>query len=79
MRQTLVLWVSLLILGGLLFSILQSPPARVWMWNHTGEEDFLPQIKGLSDLAGDLWRPRLRLMPNAVQHTHSSLPFGINV
>ena len=79
LRQTLVLWVSLLILGGLLFSILQSPPARVWMWNHTGEEDFLPQIKGLSDLAGDLWRPRLRLMPNAVQHTHSSLPFGINV
>lgn len=79
LRETAILWLSLLILGGLTFSILQSEPARDWMWRHTGEEDLLPQVKGLSDLAGDLWRPRLNLAPHAVSKSELDSPFGVNV
>ena len=49
------------------------------MWSQTGETAFLPQIKGLSDLAGGLLRPRLQL---AAQEStaHADLsPFGVNI
>jgi len=78
LRQTISLWVSLLILGGLTFLILRTAPARAWMWQQTGEEDFLPQVKGLTDLASDLLRPRLALVTDApIQHADVN-PFGIN-
>lgn len=78
-RQTLILWVSLLILGGLTFFILSTGFARAWMERHTGEETFLSQIKGLSDLASDWLRPQVALATTtAIQHTQVS-PFGINV
>mgnify|MGYP000024964112 CR=1 FL=1 len=78
LRQTISLWVSLLILGGLTFFILRTAPARAWMWQQTGEEDFLPQVKGLTDLASDLLRPRLALVTDApIQHADVN-PFGIN-
>ncbi|MEM7125285.1 MAG: hypothetical protein AAF702_03090 [Chloroflexota bacterium] len=66
LSQLLILWVSLLIVGGLAFLILQTPAAREWMWQHTGEDGLLQQVKGLSDLASDLTRPKLALRPNAV-------------
>ena len=51
---------------------------RDWMWQQTGEEAFLAQVKGLSDLAGDLLRPRLALAANApLQHADVN-PFGVN-
>jgi hypothetical protein len=51
------------------------------MWQRTGEEPFLAQIKGLSDLAGDALRPRLALAPEQVAGSeHAALtPFGVNV
>ena len=77
-KQLITLWLSLLILGGLSFLILQLPPARAWLWQHTGEEPFLAQVKGLSDLLGDRLRPRLALAPDAtIEHADVS-PFGIN-
>ncbi len=81
LRQTLILWVSLLVLSGLTLFLLQRPAARTWMWEQTGEEPFLAQVKGLSDLAGDVVRPRLRLAPAAVAGSeHVALnPFGVNV
>ena len=79
LRQTIRLWVSLLILGGLTFFILRTEPARAWMWRQTGEEDFLPQVKGLTDLASDLLRPRLALAADAPMQHADVNPFGINV
>jgi hypothetical protein len=79
LRQTLLLWISLLILGGLTFLVLQLPPLRTWLWQQTGEEAFLSQVKGLSDLAAEWVRPRLKLAAEvAVQHGDVS-PFGVNV
>jgi hypothetical protein len=77
-KQTLILWAGLLIFSGLAFFILSTPPARSWLWQHTGESDLLPQIKGLSDLSADLLRPRLDLAPETVTLTTES-PFGVNV
>ena len=78
LRQTIVLWLSLLILGGLSFLLLSLAPTRAWLWAHTGEEEFLAQVKGLSDLAGDQLRPRLDLAAGAaIQHVDVS-PFGVN-
>ena len=78
-RQTLILWVSLLILGGLTFFVLRTATARNWMWDQTGEEAFGAQVKGLTDLAADLFRPRLDLAPD-VPIAHADLnPLGVNV
>jgi polysaccharide biosynthesis protein PslG len=77
-KQTLILWAGLLIFGGLAFFVLSTAPARSWLWQHTGESDLLPQIKGLSDLSADLLRPRLDLAPETVTLTTES-PFGVNV
>ena len=83
-RQTIILWVSLLLLGGLTFFVLRTPTARQWMWSHTGEEAFGAQVKGLSDLASDLLRPRLALAADVpVQYGGNGdpalSPFGVNV
>lgn len=79
LRQTIILWVSLLILSGLTLFVLSRQPARSWMWNHTGEEEFLAQVKGLSDLAGNLVRPRLQLAADAAIAHADVDPFGVNV
>ncbi len=58
--------------------VLSRPTMRDWMWQQTGEEAFLAQVKGLSDLAGDLLRPRLALAADApLQHADVN-PFGVN-
>ena len=78
-KQTVVLWVSLLLVGGLAFLILRTPTARAWLWEQTGEEDFGAQVKGVSDRLADLLRPRLHLAPDAaIAHTDVN-PFGVNV
>lgn len=78
-RQTLILWVSLLLVSGLAFFVLTRSAARHWMWSITGEEALLSQIKGLSDLGADLMRPQLDLRPDApIEHVDVS-PFGVNV
>ncbi len=79
LRQTLNLWISLLILGGLTFFILRTPPARAWMWSQTGEEAFAAQVKGMTDRAGDLLRPRLKTEPDAEIRYADVNPFGVNV
>ena len=78
-RQTAILWVGLLLIGGLTLGLLLLPISRQWMWQRTGEEVFLAQVKGLSDLGADLLRPRLDLAPDAaISHANLS-PFGVNV
>lgn len=79
LKQTLILWTGLLIFGGLVFFLLSTLPARQWLWQQTGERDLLPQIKGLTDLAADLLRPRLVLAEDAVGPGADANPFGVNV
>ncbi len=79
LRQTMIIWVSLLILGGLTFLALSTPPARQWMAASTGEAAYAAQVKGLSDLMSDWLRPRLHLDPDTpIAHADLS-PFGVNV
>ena len=78
-RQTVILWVSLLLVGGLALFILLLPASRQWMWQQTGEEAFLSQVKGLSDLGADLLRPRLDFAPDAAISYANLSPFGVNV
>lgn len=78
-RQSLVLWLSLFLVSGLSFLLLSAPWTRAWLWEHTGEEEFLAQVKGLTDLASDRLRPSVDLAANsAIRHANIS-PFGINV
>lgn len=78
-RNTLTLWAGLLVTGGLALLLLTTPPARQWMWERTGEEAFAAQVKGLSDLAGGLLRPQVKLAPNAATAHADVYPFGVNV
>lgn len=78
-RQTLILWVSLLLLGGLAFFVLQVPTIRHGMWSMTGEEALLSQIKGLSDLGAGLVRPQLELKSDTPMMHVDLSPFGVNV
>jgi len=78
LKQTRYLWLSLLLLSGLSFLILQLAPVRAWLWQHTGEEAFLAQVKGLSDLLGDRLRPRVDLAPATVVDFADVNPFGVN-
>jgi polysaccharide biosynthesis protein PslG len=79
LRQALILWLSLLLVSGLGFLLLQLPSARNWLWSHTGEEEFLAQVKGLTDLASDRLRPSTSLDPSSATKDVDVSPFGINV
>jgi hypothetical protein len=78
LRQTFILWASLLILSGLAFLLLSVPITRSWLWQQTGEEEFFAQAKGLSDLLSAQLRPRLDLQPTAVTEHVDLNPFGVN-
>lgn len=79
LRQTLMLWVSLLILGGLTFLLLSLAPVRDWLWRQTGEEEFFSQVKGLTDLTADRVRPRPVLAAHTPIDYANVNPFGVNV
>ena len=78
LRQTLILWASLLILGGLAFLLLRLPATRAWLWQETGEEEFFAQVKGLSDLLSAQMRPPLDLQADATIDYVNVNPFGVN-
>ncbi|MEA3335198.1 MAG: cellulase family glycosylhydrolase [Chloroflexota bacterium] len=76
---------GLLLVGGLaVFALLGTPalahaPPGQWLFNLTGEEAPLSQIKGLSDLVADAMRPRLET-EDMVPVAHAGVnPFGVNV
>lgn len=77
-KQLSILWLSLLLLGGLSFLIVQLAPVRAWLWRHTGEEELLAQIKGFTDLLSDRLRPPLTLAPDAEMQHADVNPFGVN-
>jgi hypothetical protein len=79
LRQTLILWLSLLIVSGLAFLVLQLSGVRTWLWQQTGEEAFFAQVKGLTDLASDQVRPRLSLAATTPMAHVELNPFAVNV
>ena len=78
-HETLILWAGLLLCGGLALLLLALSPSRHWLWSQTGETAFLPQVKGLTDLASGLLRPRLHLATQQTTAHANVSPFGINV
>ncbi len=79
LRQLMILWVSLLLLGGLTFLLVRQSAVRSWLWQQTGEEALAAQLKGVSDLAAAALRPPLALATE-VEIPHTAVnPFGVNV
>ena len=78
-RQTIIFWTSLLILSGLAFFLLRTPLARAWLWQNTGEEQLLSQVKGLTDLMSDRLRPRPKPATGSIVEPAADNPFGVNV
>ena len=78
-RETMILWAGLLLCGGLAFLLLALSPSRHWLWSQTGERELPAQIKGLTDLAGGLLRPRLHLAARQSTAHADVSPFGVNV
>lgn len=78
-RQMIGIWVSLLLLGGLIFFVVQLSTVRDWMWRQTGEDRLAAQLKGMSDLAAAWLRPPLDLEPQQVIQPPELNPFGVNV
>ena len=78
-RETLILWAGLLLCGGLALLLLALSPSRQWLESQTGETAFLPQLKGLTDLAGGMLRPRPQLAAQEVTDHAGVSPFGVNV
>ena len=67
------------ILALLTLSACQPSPLRGWMFACTGEDDLLPQVRGMIQLATNGLRPQPRTAP-AVPVAHAGVnPFGINV
>jgi hypothetical protein len=56
----------------------QRAALRQWMFDLTGEEQLPGQLRGLSDLASDLIRPRLNLQPEVPIAHNGVNPFGLN-
>ncbi len=78
-RETVTLWAGLLLCGGLALLILALNPSRRLLWSYTGESDYLPQVKGLTDLAGGVLRPSPKLVPQEIGEHAAVSPFGVNV
>jgi len=80
-KSRLPLLTGILVLAGLFLSgaFLARQSIQTTLFDLTGEERLVSQIKGLTDLSADLLRGRLRLAADApVRHTNVN-PFGINV
>lgn len=70
--------VVLLTLVGVLILAVAAPLFPSWAYSVTGEEQILPQIRGVLDLAGESIKPPLDLRPTvAISHTDVN-PYGIN-
>ena len=60
--------------------MLQLPGARAWLWQHTGEEEFPAQVKGLTDLASRPAAPAACSWPPMLPCSYADVnPFGVNV
>jgi hypothetical protein len=74
-------WLAGILLAGVLVVSIALGPQQisVTLFDLTGEERLFSQLKGLTDLAADLLRPRLNLAPNVLVEHRDVSPFGVNV
>ena len=78
-RNVAAILAALLILAGLSFFIASRVSVHHLLLNWTGEEDPLPQVRGVFQLASNLTRTQPETRPYVpVSHT-GVCPFGINV
>ena len=78
-RNVAVILAALLILAGLSYFIVSRVSVHHLLLNWTGEEELLPQVRGVFQLASNLTRPQPETRPYVpVAHT-GVCPFGINV
>ncbi|MBN1579727.1 MAG: hypothetical protein JXA89_03420, partial [Anaerolineae bacterium] len=82
-RLLVVLGILIVTTGGAM--ALLNKPLRAWAYSVTGEEDLLPQIKGLGQVASNLVRPQPRIkddvpvdLAGAAVDLTAVNPFGIN-
>jgi hypothetical protein len=76
--------VALLFLSTCQSSSLDLPPGwqesgEGWMFGYTGENDLLPQVRGMGQLATNPLRPQPRTAPDGPIANAGVNPFGINV
>ena len=72
-----LLFIPLLALALLILTACQSPTGL--MFSYTGEQDLLPQVRGMGQLVADSLRPQPHTAPD-VPVAHAGVnPFGINV
>ncbi len=78
-KQTIAIFIAgLLILSGLAaFALRGNISASLFAW--TGEEETFPQLKGLSDLAAGLLRPRVDTADDVPTALADVNPLGMNV
>lgn len=69
---------SLLGMTALLFAFALSGPLDEWLFSLTGEEDTLPQLRGLAQLALNPMRRAPTTAPNVTVEQADVNPFGIN-
>ena len=69
---------ALAIVALLILSACQFAPLN-WMFSWTGEEELLPQVRGMAQLATDFRHPRPRTAPDAPVAHAGVNPYGINV
>ncbi|MBU0705536.1 MAG: hypothetical protein KKC18_16935 [Chloroflexi bacterium] len=68
-----------LILTLAVLSLLFLSSCHFSCFDYTGEEDLLPQVRGMGQLAADALRPQPRTAPDAPVAHAGVNPFGINV
>jgi hypothetical protein len=78
-------WLGLLLLsfsgllGGLLLDLRSQGLVWRFLYDQTGEEDALGQLRGVVELSGNLLRPALNTAPfHPIQHA-ADVPYGVNV
>ena len=86
MRRLIPLFalVALLFLSTCQSSSLDLPPGwqesgEGWMFGYTGENDLLPQVRGMGQLATNPLRPQPRTAPDVQLANAGVKPCGINV
>lgn len=77
-RNLARLWLLLGALGGLGLAGSAPPGQRAAMERVLGETDYLAQIKGLTDLLRQAWRPRVNTLDALPTATYAQAPYGVN-
>lgn len=79
--QLALLWTLVFAAGAVAMAIAMTPPAGIRMESLTGETELLPQVKGMTDLARQAVRPRVRTddqTPVASVSDPKAFPWGVN-